>query len=286
MKTKNYLGQYGAETSGAMRVQSQTLAEAAAAEARLRPMLQYQQAQGLQTQAQNMLGTYGALMPDALRMQGQYAQGMLSQFGQMAPQATQAYMSGLPGYARSLSDLISQRAISDYRLGTALDPQQTAMAQQSARAAAAARGLTGNQAVGMEVLNSYKLGQERWRERQLQAQNAYTMGANQQQMGYSQFLSPAFQQSSSFGLPSLMNTAQASVGMLGPQFLQPESQYLANLRNQNIQMQMAQEAAKQQRRGAIIGGVTSMFGSMFGGLLGNQGLFGSPASSTTPDPNP
>jgi hypothetical protein len=190
--------------------------------------------------------------------------GDIQTLGMGSQYATQAYQSSLPGYARNLQGQMGGIAMSELGMGMSLSPQETRFAQQSARAAASARGLTGNQAIGMEVLSGYNLGQKRQQERRAYAMDVYGMGERAQSSGYQMFLSPSFQTSSMFSLPGLLGAAESGYAGLGPQFLTPESQYLANIRANRMQADSAAYAARQAKQGAIIGGVASGIGAAIG----------------------
>jgi hypothetical protein len=102
------------------------------------------------------------------------------------------------------------------------------------------------------------MGQTRQRQRQATAQQAYQMGMGQQQVGLQSFLSPAYQASQQYGLTGLVQNAQAGYAGLGQsQFLTPESQYLANIRSNRIQMETGVQSANAARSGAITGGAIS-----------------------------
>lgn len=256
--------QYSREMSAALRAQEQAMVEATAAEARLSGGLQARQTQALGTQAQSLMGLYSGLYGQTQQMQRQAMAGDIQTLGMGAQYATQAYQQSLPGYARNLQGQMAGIAMSELGMGSSLSPQETRFAQQSARAAATARGLTGNQAVGLEVLSGYNLGQQRQKERRAYAMDAYGMGERAQASGYQMFLSPSFQTSSMFGLPGLLAAAEGGYSGLGPQFLTPESQYLANIRANRMQADSAAYAARQAKQGAIIGGLASGIGAAIG----------------------
>lgn len=111
------------------------------------------------------------------------------------------------------------------------------------------------------------MGQKRLAQRQGVAQAAYQMGAGQQQIGLQGFLSPAFTASQQYGLTGLVQGAQAGYGNLGSSFLTPESQYLANIRANRIQMETSIAAANAQQKGAILGGVLGAAGSIIGAKI-------------------
>jgi hypothetical protein len=119
----------------------------------------------------------------------------------------------------------------------------------------------------LEILNTYGMGQRRLAQRQGVAQQAYQMGVGQQQVGLQGFLNPAFAASQQYGLSGLTAGASGMYGDVGSSpFLQPESQYLANIRANRIQMETAIQSANAARSGAIIGGGLQAIGSYAGGV--------------------
>jgi hypothetical protein len=216
-----------------------------------------------------MLGLYGDLQPASDRFQQQYTSSQIGMMGGLGAQATQAAIGSLDPTTRGIYNTFGQQALEGLQAGVGLNAQETNQAQQAARAAAQARGLQfSRQGSDLEILNTYSLGQQRQQQRQAVAQAAYQMGAGQQQMGYQGYLTPAFGAGQQFGLAGMVNAAQSTYGALGQSsFLTPESQYLANIRANRIQMETAVQSANAQRSGAIIGGIASGVGSIIGGKL-------------------
>ena len=265
--------QYLAEMQASLRAQQAVLPEQAAAEMRLSPMFQQVQLSGLQNQAQGLLGMYGGDMyGQSQALQQRYAGDQLTMMGGLAPQATQAAIGSLDPTTRGIYGAYGQQALSDLQMGSSLNAQETNQAQQAARAAAQSRGMNfSRQGSDLEVLNTYNMGQKRLQQRQAVAQSAYQMGAGQQQIGLSGFLSPAMQGASSFSLPGIFGQSQQSYGQLGQSsFLQPESQYLANIRANRIQQENANAAAEAQKSAGMFGG----FGQIAGAAIGAYAKFG------------
>jgi hypothetical protein len=234
-------------------------------------MLTAQQMASLQGQAQGMLGLYGNLYAPAQAFQQRYANDQISMLGGLGAQATNAAIGSLDPTTRGIYDTFGQQALTDLQAGSSLNAQETNQAQQAARAAAQSRGLNfSRQGTDMEILNTYGMGQKRLQQRQATAQQAYQMGTGQQQIGLQGFLSPAYAASQQYGLGGLVQGAQAGYGNLGNSFLQPESQYLANIRANRIQMETSIAAANAQQQGAIMGGVLGAAGSMMGGYLSRK----------------
>jgi hypothetical protein len=261
--TADYI-QYLAEGGNALKAQDQLLRQQIGYEAGLQPLLTAQQMASLKGSAQGLLGLYGDLYSPAQAMQERYAGDQLKLLGGLGAEATGAALGSLDPTTRGIYDTFGQQALSDLKAGTSLSSAETIQAQQAARAAGAARGVTfSRQGSDLEILNTYQMGQQRLAQRQGVAQAAYQMGAGQQQIGLQGFLSPAFSASQTFGLQGMVQAAQGAYGGLGESsFLTPESQYLANIRANRIQMETSIQAANAQRSGAIIGGALSAAGQI------------------------
>ena len=261
--------QYLAEATNALNVQSALLPLQASLESRLQPMLTQQQMSSLQGQAQGMLGLYGNLYAPAQAFQQRYATDQLTMMGGLGQQATNAAIGSLDANTQGIYNTFGQQALSDLQAGSSLNAQETTQAQQAARAAAQSRGLNfSRQGTDLEVLNTYNMGQKRLQQRQATAQSAYQMGAGQQSVGLQGFLNPAFAASQQYGLTGLVGGAQTGYGNLGQSsFLTPESQYLANIRANRIQMETSIAAANAQQSGAIWGGALSAAGSIIGAKI-------------------
>ena len=260
--------QYLAEGTNALNAQSALLPLQASLESRLQPMLTQQQMSGLRGQAQGMLGLYGDLYAPAQAFQQRYANDQITMMGGLGQQATNAAIGSLDTNTQGIYNTFGQQALSDLQAGSSLNYQETNQAQQAARAAAQSRGLNfSRQGSDLEILNTYNMGQKRLQQRQGVAQAAYQMGAGQQQVGLQGYLNPAFAASQQYGLSGLVQGAQAGYANLGNSFLQPESQYMANIRANRIQMETSIQAAKAAQSGAITGGLIGAAGSIAGGYV-------------------
>jgi hypothetical protein len=184
--------------------------------------------------------------------------------GGLAQQGTANAIGSLDQTTQNIYNTFQNQALSDLQMGTGLSAQETNYAQQSARAAAQARGLNFSRQGGdLEVLNTYRLGQERLKQRQATALSAMQSGMTMQEFGSKNFLSPIMQTGVGFTTPGMMSGIEGSYGTLGSQFLQPESQYLANIRANRIQQENANASAAAQRSAGKSAGV----GSAVGGAL-------------------
>lgn len=256
--------QYLAESRNALKVQSVVLPEQAVLEERIAPTLINTRMAGLRASSQGLLGLYGDLYAPAQQLQQRYATDQISMLSGLGAQSSQAALASLDPTTRGIFNTFGQQALSDLQAGTSLSAAETTQAQQAARAAAAARGQTfSRQGTDLEILNTFNMGQRRLQQRQATAQAAYQMGANQQQVGLQGFLTPAFAASQQYSLAGLAGGAQGLYADVGTSpFLTPESQYLANIRANRIQMETAIQSANASRSGGIMGGALQAAGSL------------------------
>jgi hypothetical protein len=89
----------------------------------------------------------------------------------------------------------------------------------------------------------------------------YQMGRDLQNYGAQAYLSPAMQGSQIYSIPSLIGAGEGAIGSYGPRVLQPESQYLANLRGNRLQSQAAADQANATRNAGILSGLTTLAGA-------------------------
>ena len=150
---------------------------------------QYQELQRATLSGQ--LGTLGSLYRDAgvlsSGLQNDYI-GMQSPiYGQIGKASLNAYQQSLDPATRGLYSSMMASAQNDLNAGRGLTPEMERVAQQSARSAMAARGLTGNQAVAQEVLNSYNLSNMREDRARQFAGSMYNAGIAQTANAYSAY---------------------------------------------------------------------------------------------------
>ena len=266
--------QYLTEARNALKVQSTILPEQAVLEERLAPTLINTRMAGLRATSQGLMGLYGDLYSPAQQLQQRYATDQISMLGGLGAQATGAAIGSLDATTRGIYSTFGQQALGDLQAGTSLTAQETTQAQQAARAAASARGVSfSRQGADLEILNTYGMGQRRLAQRQATAQQAYQMGVGQQAIGLQGFLTPAYAGSQQFSLAGLAGSASGMYADVGQSpFLQPESQYMANIRANRIQMETAIQSANAQRSGGIIGGGLSAIGSVVGAKMGAAAL--------------
>lgn len=255
--------QYYQEMLGATQAQSRIYPQSIELERGLMPGMQQYQAELMGSQYGNLMGQYGAMQGSANQAQAGYQGQLLGMYGMGGNQATYNAIQNLGYGGANVYNQFMQQAGEGLSMGSALSPEDMTYAQQNARAAMAARGLTGNQAVAQEVLGGYMLGNQRRQERQQMGLQAYQMAGQQQQFGQQAYLTPAIQQSQGvYGLGQMYGATQASFENLGPRFLQPESQYLANIRANRISGENADKAASAQKSSGLLSGLGSIAGAM------------------------
>jgi len=256
--------QYYNESAGAVAAQKKIIPATINAERDILGGLQQYQAERMGSQSRNLLGQYADMQGMANERQSEYQGQLLGMYGGAGGMATDYAIQGLGAGGQGVYNQFMQQANMGLGMGSQLSFEDQQASQQTARAAMAARGLTGNQAVGQEVLNSYQLGHQRMQERQQMGMQAMQMAQQQQQFGHQAYLSPSMQQSQSiYGLPSLYDNTQGSFQNMAPQFIQPESQYLANIRGNRISQENADKAAKAQNQAGIVGGVATVAAAYF-----------------------
>lgn len=261
--------QYLAELQNALRAQRVILPELAQYQTELAPTLARSQAAAAEAGATEFLGLTGRLYQPAMAMQRQVAEGQMGLMAGLAPQATQAAIAGMDETTRGIYQTFGRQAMTDLQAGTGLSAQETALAQQAARAAAERRGVNlSRQGSDLEILNTYQLGQQRLAQRQAVAQQAFQMGQGVQTLGMQGFLSPSLGASQAYSPMALSGYGMGAVSNLGESFLTPESQYMANIRANRIQMETSIQAANAQRSGAITGAAIGAVGTLGSAAIG------------------
>lgn len=257
---------YYGEMSGALEAQQAILPDIAAAEREAMPMYRQLQEESLMGQLGTMENLYGRYAPAGAAISQQNLNAMAPSYQRAAGMARDTYMAGMaPGTAGLLSTAMGQ-AQRDLDAGFSLTPQMQTVAQQSARSAMAARGLTGNQAVGQEVLNSFRLGMAREDRARQYAGSVYGLGAGIADRSAATYGAPILSNVMSPG--SLLGAASGMVGAQGPQFVQPESQYMAGVMGQQYSTQAQVNIARAQAQAGLQSGILSGLGSIAGAYIG------------------
>lgn len=266
---------YYEEMKGAMDAQFRLAPEMIAKERELIPQLQQLQLEQMQGQAKNLQSFYGSVMGDSANLLKQYGSTYADALSPIARGARSTYEQSLGGGER-IQNLLRSQAESDLSYGMGLTPEMERESAQRARAGMTARGLTNtNRGIGAEILGGYKMGMDRQdRARTFAGQvlsNDVTMAGNAYQQYGSPLVTSGLQGMSPMGLAQ---GAMAGMGSLGPTYLQPESQYSANLYSANQNMAIQKAMADAQAKNAFTSGLMSMGGQIIGGMAtGGTGWF-------------
>ena len=168
---------------------------------------------------------------------------------------------------KPLLDELNAQALSELQAGASLDPSLRREIQQSVRAGQAARGMGyGMRDLADEAAVTALQAEQLRRNRQGFAQSM--VGINQS-TGGDPFMAILGRPSQVF--PATQNVANNAYGMsqsMGPKLFNPESQYSADINNQNWQGQLAARTASASNKtaltGAMIGGAAKIGGSLIG----------------------
>jgi len=256
---------YYKEMSDSIRAQIDLAPQIMEAERRLIPQWQQMQYEQMVGQANNLKTFYRDVMGDSASLLTQYGNTFNTALAPVAAGSRTTYESSLGG-GQEIQNRLRSSALSDLSFGMGLTPEMERQSQQAARSAMASRGmLNTNRGVAAEVLGNYQLGLAREDRARTFAGQVLGSDVNIANNAFQQYGQPIVQSGmaalSPMGLAGMATQYNAN---LGPLYLQPESQYNANLvaANQNNQLQAS--VATAQGNAAIIGGLASGIG---GGLV-------------------
>jgi len=265
---RSYLG----EMQDALRSQGQIQGDLIGLEGQYTPQYQRLQQQGLS----GSLGSLGSLYGEAGRMSGGLQSDYLGMQGgiynQVGQTAMQNYQQSLDSGTRGIYASMQQSAMNDLNAGRGLTPQMEQFAQQSARQAMAARGLSGNQAVAQEVMNSYQLGLAREDRARQFGGGMYAAGLAQTQSANAMYGQPLMASLNQMSPVSLVQGAGTLYGGLGAKLFTPESQYNAGIYGANQSNNTQTAIANQQAQAGWSAGLMGMAGSLGKGYLENANL--------------
>lgn len=265
---RSYLG----EMQDALRSQASIQGQLLDLERQYTP--QYQELQ--RSTLAGQMGTLGSLYRDAggisAGLQSDYLGMQAPIYGQVGEAAMGAYQQSLDPATRGLYSSMMQSAQADLAAGRNLTPQQQQLAQQTARQAMAARGLSGNQAVAQEVMNSYQMQNAREDRARQFAGSMYGAGIGQTQAAMSLYGTPLMTQLNAVSPTSLLGTAGQMAQGLGTKIFQPESQYNAALHSSNQGVQTQINAANAQAQAGWASGLMGMVGSIGGAIMSNPNM--------------
>lgn len=258
---------YYKESMDTMRAQIDMAPMMLEAERKLVPQWQQLQLEQMRGQANNLQTFYGEVMDPFSKLAGEYATKMGA--NAMAPlgQASRtAYESSLGG-GQNLQSTMRGQAMTELGAGRGLTAEMEKYSQQAARSAMAARGLSGNQAVAQEVLNSYQMGNMREDRSRTFATQVLGNDMNIAQAGYNQYGAPMMQgMMQGFSPTGIATNAMGMNSSLGPQFINPQDQMAQNINAGNYNAQLQANVATASNNAAVIGGGLSAAGSIFKGV--------------------
>lgn len=243
-------------------------------ERQYQPEYQKLQQEMMDRQMSYQLDSYGKAIPRSAELSGQFAQAMQPVYGQIGLAAQDAYRTGLGASTMGLYDKLNASANADLQSGRQLDPKQQQAAEQTARMAMAARGLSGNQAVAQEVMNTYQMQNAREDRARQFAGQVYGIGQGNFQNAMATYGNSMLNQANAYSPANLYNSAYNMSQGLGAQIFNPESQYNANLVTANRKEAMDVKIANAQSKSALTSGLLGAAGAIGGAFLGNPALFG------------
>ena len=248
-------------------------------ERQYQPLYQKMQQEMMDRQMEYQLDSYGKAIPRAAALSGQFADAMAPVYGKMGEQSLTAYRQGLGSGTAGLYDTLLSQAQGDLAAGRNLTPEMTRQANNAAREAMTARGLSGNQGIQAEILNNYAYGTDRENAARQFAGNVYGFGQGNFQNAMATYGQQFLGQSAAYSPANLYNSAYGMSQGLGAQIFQPESQYNANLVTANqsneFNARMATASNKSALTGALIGGAASLATAGISGMAKTgTGFFG------------
>jgi len=254
---RGYLSEMQSALSGQTGIQGQLLS----AEQQYTPQWQAFQQQALQGQMGTLGNLYGSAIPQSQALQGQMLASQGELYGQVGGYARNAYNATLDPTTAGLYSTMAQQAQEGLASGGQLTEQQQRMAQGSARAAMAARGMQfGNQAIAGEVLNAYNLSNQRQQQAQAYAGQVYGIGQQNAAQAMSMYGQPLMNQMGAVSAPAMIGQAQQMYGGLGAKLFSPENQYNAELISANQQNEMSAKMATAQAKAGLWSGAMGMVG--------------------------
>jgi len=250
---------YESELMGAPQVQARAIPGAIGLERAIMPELQSYYFDTLRSSTGRLGAFYDQMQGQSISSQRDYGNNLIDMYGNMGASSTEQAIASLDPNARRNYELMQQQGADDLALGTQLNQQETDVAQGAARAAAQARGLQFSRQGGdLEILNTYQMGQARQNQRRQYAGAGLQAAQGMQQYGAQAYLQPAMQGSAIYSIPGMVSGAEGAMGGYGPRVLQPESQYLGDIRNARIQAQMASDQANATRSAGIMSGIAQI----------------------------
>lgn len=255
---------YAKETTDTLEAQIRLAPDKYAAEAKYGPLYQQLTIDQLRTATPQLLEIYqkqlapGLAATEAASRSSARA-GDIADVTALGPQARAAIQAMNPEQAK-LVETMTRQAQMGLDAGNRLTPDQARAAQQASRQAWASRGLVTSPGSAVnEVVSSQLAGLGQGQLRQQNALQAF--GANQTLYGdpWQQILG---RPSQSFSM--VPGVAGQAGGMNPGALFNPESQYAADINNQNYQGQLSSNIAGASNMSGLLGGGLGAVGNVLG----------------------
>ena len=270
---------YARETYDTLQTQINLAPDLYAAEERFRPKYAQLDLDIAKQLAPDLLDLYetsqrrlGALDRETLAAQREADISAIEDYGTRAMQGYRAAADAANPEQAALMAELNKQALSDLQLGGQLNASEQRDLQQAARGAQAARGF--GYGINDAAIESWAQMQGSDQKRRQRQGFAQSMAGLNQANSVDPFMAI-------LGRPSSMTPAMTgsfvgqAQGFNPGAMFSPESQYAADIYNQNYQGQLAARTATAKNRASMIGGGIGALGKMAGSsVAAGKGMFG------------
>ena len=270
---------YARETYDTLQTQINLAPDLYAAEERFRPKYAQLDLDIAKQLAPDLLDLYetsqrrlGALDRETLAAQREADISAIENYGTRAMQGYRAAADAANPEQAALMAELNKQALSDLQLGGQLNASEQRDLQQAARGAQAARGF--GYGINDAAIESWAQMQGSDQKRRQRQGFAQSMAGLNQANSVDPFMAI-------LGRPSSMTPAMTgsfvgqAQGFNPGAMFSPESQYAADIYNQNYQGQLAARTATAKNRASMIGGGIGALGKMAGSsVAAGKGMFG------------
>ena len=270
---------YGKETRDTLQAQIDLAPDLYAAEEKFRGKYAQLDLDIAKQLAPDLLNLYetsqrrlGALDRETLAAQREADISAIEDYGTRAMQGYRAAADAANPEQAALMAELNKQALSDLKLGGQLNASERRDLQQSARGAQAARGF--GYGINDAAIESWAQMQGSDQKRRQRQGFAQSMAGLNQANSVDPFMAI-------LGRPSSMTPAMTgsfvgqAQGFNPGAMFSPESQYAADIYNQNYQGQLAARTATAKNRASMIGAGIGAFGKMTGSsVAAGKGVFG------------
>jgi|GEM_PF-1128070 len=265
---------YGTQMAQALNAQMGIQTPLLAAQQQYLPQYQSMMQTGMTGQLGVTNNLYNTAIGQSAALQQQQFNANAGLYSQIGANSANAYNSMLGAGGANLMASQTDAANQALAQGSNLSPQANQAAQQSARAAMAARGMQyGNQGIAQEVFNNYSLGQQQLATNRAYAANVAGQNMQQANSAYSSFGQPQVANMQNLNANSILGTSynmyqNPTAGMI----FNPESQYNAQINSANVNSQAQYQVAQAQAQAGLTSGIIQGVGTIAGSFLGNPEL--------------